>query len=218
MTRKNFTNKNRKTNKKNSEFSTTTTTMLPHRAPMYKPLSDRYKVRLGYTTTRNLNIINVFQGFTYGVFDVGGNVPKYWNQFFALYRYAYIHGIQVKAEYANIGVNSFSCALGESNSTDSPALTMKKLSETPRTQWKQCIPNGNHAVVSFNRSVNGAALVGHQVSSDQDYFTQLAIPPSVPFLPQLVLAHEPTVLAAPFSAILTVSYYIDVEFFTLNPQ
>lgn len=192
--------------------------MLKHVAPNFSPLFDRLKVRLEHTQTRNLVAVGAYSQIVFGVFDCGSFVPKYWNQLFALYRWGFVHGITVVAEASNIGANAFSFALGETNSTDSPTLTMAKLTQTPRTLWKQCIPAGNHSVVTHRKSVNGETQVGHKCAQDVNFWTQVSSPPSVAYLPQLALAWEPTTLAAPFTAIVTVKYYLDVEFFTLNPQ
>jgi len=191
--------------------------MYKHNAPFYKPLFDRLRVRLEYFGTINLTNILAFQGRTFGLFDCGSFVPKYWNQLFALYRYALVHGITVKAEFVNIGTAAFNACIAESNTTDSPTTNMKELMETPRTVAKQSYPGGNRSDIVLTRSASGLSLVGHSITSSNAYWTQLGVPPTVDYLPQLIVGFEPTVLAAPFSAVLTLRYYLDCEFFTLNP-
>jgi len=124
----------------------------------------------------------------------------------------------VQIEAANVGANPFTIAIGETNTVDSPALTMKILAETPRTVWTQCIGGGNHSVVKLSRTATGESLIGRRVRQDSDYFCQVGTFPSVAYLPLLAVGWEPTVLAAPFNAIVTTRYFLDVEFFTLNPQ
>lgn len=192
--------------------------VVKHITQAFRPIPDVARVRLEYTSTRQLAGIPSFQGLTFGCFSPGSFLPRYWTQYFALYRYAFIHQIRVHVQAANIGTNPFTIALGESNSTDSPLATMKILAEKPRTIWRQCIVGGNSTTVSLDRTVTGESVLGKSVRGDQAFYCQIGTFPTLPYLPQLIVGWEPTILAAPFDAVVTTKYYLDVEFFTLNPQ
>jgi len=192
--------------------------MVQHRIRPFNPLYDKMKVRLEYTNTRPLNAIAFFSTDTIGLFDPLGKTPKYWTQMFALYRFAFIHQVTVHIEMSNIGLNPFSCVIAETNTTDYPGATMPLLAQTPRAQYKQVITGGNHSVAILHYQTSGEAVTGTKRYEDEQYWTTLATPPSVAYLPILAVGFEPTLGgASPFNSILMYRIWYDVEFATLKP-
>jgi hypothetical protein len=159
-----------------------------------------------------------FQAIDLGIFDPQSRLPRYWNQLLALYRYAFIHTIHVKVEFTNIGSRPFTVGIAETNSNDYPAITMKILSETPRSKWTQCTTSGNKADVILNYVATGEKLIGEKVRQDHDYWMTSGGAVSIPYLPKLAVGYESTTLGTPMDAIRTLRVWYDIEFFTLNPQ
>jgi len=175
-------------------------------------------VALDYFSTRNLALVAAFTQDLIGVFDVTTKVPKYWNQYFSLYRYAFLTGVEVIAEFANVLNNPFNVVLAETNTTDQPTNTMTKLVDTPRSQFGQCIPAGNRSVIKFKHHVSGQDMIGRKVEQDINYWAQIASGPSLSYLPLLSVAFEPTQIGFPFTAVYTLKVRYHISFFTLNPQ
>jgi len=192
--------------------------MMIHRAPGYLPLCDKHRIALDYASTRTLLGVGVFAQDRIDLFDVGSKVPKYWNQVFGLYRWAFIQGVEVTVEMSNTAANSFTVCLAESNSTDFATNTMVRLTDTPRSKWSQCIPAGNHSVVTLKYTTSGESLLGRPVQQDVNYWTQIATPPSVAYLPLLAVGYEPATIGLPFTGIYTLRVRYHVSYFTLNPQ
>jgi len=192
--------------------------MMIHRAPRYLPLCDKHRVALDYASTRTLTGILAFTQDRIDLFDVGSKVPKYWNQLFALYRYAFIQGVEVTVEISNTAANAGTVCLAESNSTDFGTNTMVRLTDTPRSKWSQCIPAGNHSVITLKYTTSGEAQIGRKVQQDVNYWTQIATPPSVAFLPLLAVGYEPATIGLPFTGIYTLRVRYHISYFTLNPQ
>jgi hypothetical protein len=175
-------------------------------------------VKLDYTATTNINGLLAFQAIDLGVFDVQSRIPRYWNQLFALYRYAFIHAVHVKVEFVNIGTRPFTVGISETNSNDYPAITMKILSETPRSKWTQCTTSGNKTDINLNYVANGERLVGQKVRPDHDYWCTVGAGPAVAYLPKLAVGYESTTIGTPMDAIRIIKIWYDIEFHTLNPQ
>jgi len=192
--------------------------MMIHRSIRYLPLTDKHRVALDYASTRTLTGVLAFTQDRIDVFDVGSKVPKYWNQFFGLYRYAFIQGVEVTVQLSNIALNAFTVTVAESNTTDFATNTMNRLVDTPRSKWSQCIPAGNKSVVTLKYTASGESLIGRPVQQDINYWTQVGGGPSVTYLPLLAVGYEPAGIGLPFTAIYTLKLRYHISYFTLNPQ
>jgi hypothetical protein len=176
------------------------------------------KLRLDYTATTPISPLLAFGSVNFGVFDPLTRTPRYYAQMFALYRYAFVHSIDVHVEMVNTGSKPFTVALAETNTDDFPSLTMKILSETPKAKWSQVTINGNKTDVSLRYHADGQAIRGTKLRQDSAYWLTAATGISVPYLPELALGYESTTLGTPMEAIRTIRIYYNIEFFTLNPQ
>jgi hypothetical protein len=139
-------------------------------------------------------------------------------QMFELYRYAFVHSIDVEVEFTNVGSKPFTLAIGETNQNDYPAITMKILSETVNSKWSQVTTSGNKTDVVLRYHADSQKLLGHPCRQDSAYWLTSGSTLSIPFLPELAVGYESTTLGTAMEAIRTIRIWYNIEFFTLNPQ
>jgi hypothetical protein len=146
----------------------------------------------------------------------GLNIPKYWAQFFGIYKYAVIERITITIEVANIGGRPMRIVMAESNTADVLPTNYLELAQTPRAKTRTVIPGGNHSVVTMAYSTTASAIMGHKLEDDQQYWNTVSSGPSAPILPLVVLGFEPIVPASTIDYTHQVRIKYDLKFFTLN--
>jgi hypothetical protein len=180
-------------------------------------MSNNLKVQLTYQETRNFSA-SAFGSGMYGVVGTGARIPKYWSNYFSIYKFAYIDAIHLHFEIANVGTTAGSVALAEGNTIDSVSVDMSELARTPRSLFKTTYPGGNHSVTTLNYTAKGKDLVGHKIQDDEQYWTRESTGPTAPVLPVMVLGWEPMVAATTFQLAFTCKIRYDICFFGINPQ
>jgi hypothetical protein len=180
-------------------------------------MPDRNNFTLTAQETLSFNV-TTFGHRLYGVLSPGLLIPKYWNELFGIYKYAYIHAAHFKFDLGNIGAGPISVVLAEGNTVDSVSATMPELAQTPRNQFTQLIPAGNHSVVTFNKTAVAKNMVGHKVEDSSGFWITGGAPPTAPVLPVLALGWESTVFAGSSTLTITVTVKYDISYFSLNPQ
>jgi len=182
---------------------------------MYRLPTDQLRVALKWSGTYEQNI-GSFVETVYGVSNPGTRIPKYWNEYFGIYKYAYIEAIQISFQISNLEEKPLRVVVAESNTADVVPTTFLELAETPRSIQKQVIKGGNHSVVTIHRNTTAAAIMGHRLEDDEAFWNQAAIVPPAPIQPVVVLGMEPILAGsgAYVSQMVTVIYH--VKFFTLN--
>lgn len=154
----------------------------------------------------------------YGVAGVGARVPKYWGNYFGIYKYAFIEAVHMQIEIVNVGANAGTVALAEGNSIDSVSVDMNELARTPRSIVKTSYPGGNHSVISIGYVARTSQIMGRNVSNDQPFWTLENTGPTAPVLPLLVLGWQPVVALTTFAVAWTIKIRYDLSFFSINPQ
>jgi hypothetical protein len=180
-------------------------------------MPDKLNVKLCYIETANYST-TAFTNILLGVVGTGARLPKYWGNYFSIYKFAYIDAVHFHFEIANTGSTAGSVALAEGNSVDSVALDMNELARTPSSLYKTTYPGGNKSVTTLNYTAKGKDLVGHKIQDDEQYWTRESTGPSAPILPVMVLGWQPMVIATTFDLAWTAKISYDISFFGINPQ
>lgn len=174
-----------------------------------------HRVALTWSGTYNLNI-STFTNDIYGVVNPGSRVPKYWNEFFGIYKYAYLEGVAYKFEFLSTSPSRpVRVVIAESNTTDVTPTTFLELSETPRAKTKVMIPGGNHDVVYLNKTTTGHAIMGHKLEDDEAFWNTFSGPPAAPIQPVVCVGFEPLVPST-CTIFYQVTVKYSIKFFTLN--
>jgi len=157
-----------------------------------------------------------FTALNFGLAGPGIRIPKYWDQYFAIYKYAYIESVEFKFEITETNNRPMRVVLAESNTQDVVPTNFLELSETPRAIQKMVILGGNQSVVRMNKKTSAEAVMGHKLEDDSSWWnTQLAGPTAAP-QPLVVLGLEPIVAASVSNAVIQVVITYNLKYFTLN--
>jgi len=183
--------------------------------PFTQP-TDSCNIELLWNGTYNTTASAVFTSQIFGVINPGLNLPKYWNQFFGIYKYAYIQRVTYTIEVANVGGRPMRFVLAESNTQDVTPTTYLELSQTPRAKTRMVVPGGNHSVCTVSHSTTGEAIMGHRLEDDITCWNTLAGPPTTAIQPVVVLGFEPILPASVIDYTWQVKIRYDIKFFTLN--
>lgn len=177
---------------------------------------DQQRVALKWSGTFNEDISS-FTSFLYGVVNPGTKIPKYWDQYFGIYKYAYIEKTQFQFQISSVGDNRpIRVVLAESNTQDVTPTTFLELAETPRSKQKILQQGGNHAVVILNHTTKGDSIMGHRLEDDEAFWNTQSGAPVAPIQPLVALGLETVVPGggAQVNWMVTITYHI--KFFTLN--
>jgi hypothetical protein len=180
-------------------------------------MPDRLKVKLPYIETASYSD-TAFNKVLFGVSGTGARIPKYWGNYFSIYKFAYIDAIHMHFEIVNTGTTAGSVALAEGNTVDSVSVDMSEIARTPRSLFRTTFPAGNRSVTTLSYTARARDLVGHRVEDSQSYWTRETTGPSAPVLPVMVLGWEPMVAATTFRLSWTLKISYDLSFFGINPQ
>jgi len=178
--------------------------------------TDQTRVELIWNGTYNTTASPAFVSQNFGVSGPGLNIPKYWGQFFGIYKYAVIERVTLTVEVANIGSRPMRMVLAESNSADVVPTSYLELAQTPRAKTRTVIPGGNHSVVTLSHTTTARAVMGHTLEDDANYWNTVSAGPTAFIVPLLVLGFEPIVAASTIDYTHQVKIKYDVKFFTLN--
>lgn len=189
---------------------------LPRSPNQYTQPTDQARVELLWNGTFNTAASPGFVNQNFGVAGPGINIPKYWGQFFGIYKYAVIERVTLTVEIANIGGRPMRVVMAESNTADVVPTTYLELAQTPRAKTRTVIPGGNHSVVTLSHSTTARAIMGHSLEGDDDYWNTVSTGPTAPVLPLVVLGFEPIVAASTIDYTHQVKIKYDIKFFTLN--
>jgi len=182
----------------------------------YRVPSDQHHVALRWSGTYELDI-PTFVEQVYGVLGPGSRIPKYWNQYFGIWKYAYLMGIHFTFEIASTKVDQpLRIVFAESNTEDVVPTSYLELAETPRAVTRQVYPGGNQSVVKFSRSTTASAIMGHRLEDDKESWNTVSLAPSLAIQPVAVLGLEPIISGGATQATIIVTIQYDVKFFTLN--
>jgi hypothetical protein len=198
--------------RKNGKNSTVT---LARKTPLYRLPSDQHHVALKWSGTYDINI-GGFQEQIYGIASPGSRLPKYWTQFFGIYKYCYLESVDLTFQIANLEEKPLRVVLAESNTIDVAPTTFLELAETPRSIQKQILKGGNHSVVTIRRHTSASAIMGHKLEDDEGYWNQEALVPTAPVLPVMVLGMEPILAGSGAYVSIVVNVIYSIKFFTLN--
>jgi len=189
---------------------------IPRSFNKYTLPSDQLRIALQWNGTFSTIGSGTFVAQNFGIASPGLNLPKYWAQYFGIYKYAVIEKVTLTLEVANIGGRPMRVVLAESNTQDVTPTDYLELSETPHAVARTVIPAGNHSVVTLKRSTSAAAIMGHKVEDDEAWWNTVAGPPAAPIQPLLVVGFEPILAATTIDYTHQVRIIYDVKFFTLN--
>jgi len=182
----------------------------------YTQPTDQTRVELIWNGTYNTTASPGFVNQNFGVAGPGVNIPKYWGQFFGIYKYAVIEKVTFTLEVANIGSRPMRMVLAESNTADVIPTSYLELAQTPRAKTRTVIPGGNHSVITLTHSTTAKAVMGHTLENDDQYWNTVSAGPSAIILPLIVLGFEPIVAASTIDYTHQVKIKYDIKFFTLN--
>jgi hypothetical protein len=180
-------------------------------------MPDKYRVQLNYIESASYSG-TTFNNVLYGVSGTGARIPKYWGNYFSIYKYAYIDAVHFKFEIVNIGTRPGTIALAEGNTIDSVSVNMEELARTPRALYKTSVIDGNHSVVNMSYTARAAQIMGHKLDNDEQYWTRESTGPTAPVLPVMVLGWQPLVTGTTFDVSWTLRIRYDLSFFSINPQ
>jgi hypothetical protein len=187
------------------------------RAPRsYTQPTDQTRIELIWNGTYNTTASPAFVNQNFGVAGPGVNIPKYWGQFFGIYKYAVIEKVTFTLEVANIGSRPMRMVLAESNTADVIPTSYLELAQTPRAKTRTVIPGGNHSVITLTHTTTAKAIMGHTLENDDQYWNTVSAGPSAMILPLIVLGFEPIVAASTIDYTHQVKIKYDIKFFTLN--
>jgi len=192
-----------------------TTSIMP-RSFRYPLVADQQRVALRWSGTFETNVSS-FVYALYGVAGPGTRIPKYWDQYFGIYKYAYIESVSFKFEIVNVKDDCpLRVVLAETNSQDVVPTTFLELAETPRAVQKISMSDGNRSVVILNKSTKSQAIMGHKLEDDEAYWCTKAAGPTAPILPMCAVAFEPIVSGSGTHIAYLVTINYSIKFFTLN--
>jgi hypothetical protein len=181
----------------------------------YRLPSDQFRIALKYSGTVNTSVI-AFGADVFGVAGPGVRLPKYWNQYFGIYKYAYIESTTFQFQVTETNGRPLRVVVAESNSIDITPTNYLELAQTPRAIQKQVISGGNHSVVNIRYTTKAEAIMGHKLEDDIEYWNTVSSGPSAFVLPVLVLGYEPIVPASVCAMTYQVLITYNLKFFTLN--
>lgn len=173
------------------------------------------RIALKYSGTVSTSV-NVFGADRFGVAGVGTRIPKYWDQFFAIYKYAYIEAVEFKFQISESNGRPLRIVLAESNTQDVTPTTFLELAQTPRSIQKQVVTGGNHSVVIVNKKTNAKAILGHMLEDDDQYWNTQLAGPTAGVLPLMVLGYEPIVALSVCQMNYMVEIVYHLKYFALN--
>jgi len=206
--------KQAKKSKKQQHPKKSTAVTMP-RSMSYSPVSDQHHAKLTWTGTFS-SVITTFSNVNFGIVNPGTRIPKYWDQFFAFYKFAYIECVHLSIEMVNLDVRPLRVVLAESNTDDVVPTTFLELSETPRAKLKIASQGGNHQVVYLRAATRGSAILGHKLEDDSAFWNTQTGAPTAATQPLLVLGLEPIMAGSACNVSYTVTLKYDIKFFTLN--
>jgi len=201
--------------KRTAKKSPNTAVTLIRKGPSYKLPSDQLRVALKWSGTYDIQI-GSFQEQIYGVTNPGSRLPKYWTQYFGIYKYCYLESVDFKFQIANLEEKPLRVVVAESNTQDVTPTTFLELAETPRSVQKQVLKGGNHSVVTIHRHTSGSAIMGHKLEDDEAFWNTNATPPVAPIQPVVVLGMEPILAGSGAYVSIVVNVTYNLKFFTLN--
>lgn len=182
----------------------------------YQLPSDQRRVALKWNGTYVLDVASYVQE-NYGVINPGVRIPKYWNEFFGIYKYCYIEGIHFTFEVASTRPDvPFRLAFAETNTDNVTPTSFLELAETPRSITRQVFPGGNHSVCKFSYHTRGSAIMGHRLEDDKESWNTVATGPTLSVQPLMALGLEPIIAGSGAQATIIVSIVYDLKYFTLN--
>lgn len=192
------------------------TVNIPRNNVAYILPPDQQRVALKWSGTYS-EVVGGFQSYEYGVIDPGTRRPKYWVEYFGIYKYAYIEKVVFRFQMTHTEDNKPArVVLAESNSQDVSPTTFLELAETPRSKQRLMVTGGNHSVVEITHATRGESIMGHRLEDDEAYWNTFTSGPAAPIKPLVILGVEPVLLgaAASINYMVTIEYHI--KFFTLN--
>jgi len=192
-----------------------TSVTLTRKAPMYRLPSDQFRTALKWSGTYDIQI-GSFTEQIYGICSPGTRIPKYWDQYFGIYKYAYLESVDLNFQVANLEEKPLRVVLAESNTLDVTPTTFLELAETPRSIQKQVLKGGNHSVVNLHRHTSASAIMGHKLEDDEKFWNQQGFVPTAPVQPVVVLGLEPILAGSGAYVSIVVSVVYNLKFFTLN--
>jgi len=185
------------------------------KAPIYRLPSDSFRTTLIWTGTYD-TLYTTFQEQNYGVSDPGARVPKYWKQYFGIYKYAVIEAIKITFDVMSIDLRPARLVLAETNTADVAPTSFLELSETPRAYQGLVAQGGNTQVVKFSRQTSARAILGHKLEDDESFWCTETSGPTAPVQPLISFGVEPIVSGATSQLYTNVKIYYSIKFFTLN--
>jgi hypothetical protein len=209
-----------KLNKKSKPFypskkGSSTSKAFTRKAPLYRPPSDQFHVNLTWSGTYDFNVAS-FQNENYGLSSYGTRVPKYSDQFFGIYKYAYIDAVHFTFEIVCLELKPVRLVLAESNTQDVTPTSFLELSETPRARSVIASQGGNHQVVKLQRTSRASAVVGHRLEDDEQFWITQPSGPVAPIQPLMVFGFEPILSGTTANIAVLVTVVYSMKFFTLN--
>jgi len=185
------------------------------RALAYSLPSDQFRIALKYSGTVNASVTS-FGTDVFGIAGPGVRIPKYWSQYFGVYKYAYIESVSLQFQITETNNRPLRVVVAESNSVDITPTSYLELAETPRAIQKQVIAGGNHSVVNLRVQTKAQAIMGHKLEDDIEYWNTVSAGPSAFVLPVVVLGYEPIVAASVCAMTYQVMITYHLKYFTLN--
>lgn len=202
--------------RRNNRQSARTSTVTMSRRINYTLPTDQKKVALKWSGTYVLDVGSYIQE-NYGVIGPGSRIPKYWNEFFGIYKYCYIEGVHFTFEVASTRPDvPFRLALAETNTDNVTPTSYLELAETPRSITRQVFPGGNHSVCKFSYHTRGSAIMGHRLEDDKESWNTVAAGPSLAIQPLMALGIEPIISGSGAQVTILVTIQYDLKYFTLN--
>jgi hypothetical protein len=173
------------------------------------------RIALKYSGTVSTSV-NVFGVDTFGVAGPGLRIPKYWGQFYNIYKYAYIEAVEFKFQISESNNRPLRVVLAESNTQDVTPTNFLELAQSPRAIQKQVIAGGNQSVVILNKKTNAKAILGHVLEDDDQYWNTVAAGPTASILPVVALGYEPIVALSVCQMNYMVEIVYHLKYFALN--
>lgn len=192
------------------------TVSIPRNNLSYKLPSDQQKVALRYSGTVNLPSVTSFAQEVFGVAAPGLRIPKYWNEYFGIYKNAYVEAVRFQFQITELNGRPLRVVVAESNTQDVTPTSFLELAETPRSVQKLVVSGGNHSVVQISRITKADAILGHTLEDDDDYWNTAISGPTASVQPVLVLGFEPVQLGATCNVSYQVTITYHLKYFTLN--
>lgn len=173
------------------------------------------RIALKYSGTVSTSV-NVFGVDTFGVAGPGLRIPKYWVEFYNIYKYAYIEAVEFKFQISESNNKPLRVVLAESNTQDVTPTNFLELAQSPRAIQKQVIAGGNQSVVTLNKKTNAKAILGHILEDDDQYWNTATAGPTASILPVVALGYEPIVALSVCQMNYMVEIVYHLKYFALN--